>query len=214
MTSAILDATSRRASTDARRREILDAALACFLRDGITATGVDDIRRESGASIGSIYHHFGGKDGIVAALAADALGDYQRGFVTTLHGARSARTGVQSAVRYHLDWVERHPDLARFLFAGDRDRSAAAHIAVRALNRAFFKDVATWFEEHAEAGDVRRLPLDLLSAVLIGPAQEFSRSWLARRSRSSMDAARQTLPAAAWAAVRSDRPESARGARR
>src|SRR5690348_17214641 len=119
MLGATLEASPRRPATEARRREILDAALACFLRDGIAATGVEDIRRESGASVGSIYHHFGGKDGIVAALATEALGDYQRGLVATLRAARSARSGVQNGVRYHLDWVERHPDLARFLFAGD-----------------------------------------------------------------------------------------------
>ena len=207
-------AAPRRPASEARRQEILDAALTCFLREGIAATSVDEIRAASGASVGSIYHHFGGKDGIVAALATDALADYQEGFVATLGRARSARGGIEAAVRYHLDWVEAHADLARFLFAGDRDRSAAADDAVRALTRVFLKDVAAWFDEHARAGALRALPLDLLGAVLVGPAQEFSRGWLARRSRSSMDAARQALPAAAWAALRPQDPTTARGVRR
>ena len=211
--NAAANATPRRLASAARRQEILDAALTRFLRDGIAATGIDEIREQSGASVGSIYHHFGGKDGIVATLATGALSDYQAGFVATLRRARSARGGVETAVRYHLDWVVANADLARFLFAGDRDRPAAADEAVRALTRGFLKEVAAWFEERAAAGEMRRLPLDLLGAVLVGPAQEFSRGWLARRSRSSMGAARQALPAAAWAALRPEDPTPARGAR-
>ena len=43
-------------SGERRRTEILDAALRCFDHQGITATTIEDIRAESGASIGSIYH--------------------------------------------------------------------------------------------------------------------------------------------------------------
>ena len=49
-------------SGERRRTEILDAALRCFDRRGVTATTIEDIRAESGASIGSIYHQFTSKD--------------------------------------------------------------------------------------------------------------------------------------------------------
>ena len=49
-----------------RRDAILEAALEAF--DATGATAIEEVRRRSGASVGSIYHHFGNVDGVVAAL--------------------------------------------------------------------------------------------------------------------------------------------------
>ncbi|MDT5357048.1 MAG: hypothetical protein QOJ56_5580, partial [Mycobacterium sp.] len=42
-----------------RRRAILDAALTIFLKNGVAGTTIEALHRESGASVGSIYHFFG-----------------------------------------------------------------------------------------------------------------------------------------------------------
>jgi hypothetical protein len=52
-----------------------------------------------------------------------------------------------------------------------------------------------------EAGRVRALPTDVLSAVLIGPSQEFARHWLQGRTKSSIKQAERVLAEAAWAAL-------------
>jgi AcrR family transcriptional regulator len=59
------------AQRDARRQQILDAALRCFSRDGFHATTTADIVRESDVSQGTLYLYFSGKDDIVTALADD-----------------------------------------------------------------------------------------------------------------------------------------------
>jgi AcrR family transcriptional regulator len=59
------------AQKDARRQQILDAALRCFSRDGFHATTTADIVRESGVSQGTLYLYFATKDEVVAALADD-----------------------------------------------------------------------------------------------------------------------------------------------
>src|SRR2546425_484894 len=79
-----------------RRDAILSAALGCFVRRGYTATTIEDIRRASGASVGSLYHHFGGKDRIAAALYVDGLARYQAGFLATLGAHDDARGGVEA----------------------------------------------------------------------------------------------------------------------
>ena len=56
---------------DARRQQILDAALACFSEDGFHQTGMAEIVRRSGLSHGAVYGYFPGKDDIIAALADD-----------------------------------------------------------------------------------------------------------------------------------------------
>jgi len=59
------------AQKDARRQQILAAAVRCFSRDGFHATTTADIVRESGVSQGTLYLYFATKDEIVAALADD-----------------------------------------------------------------------------------------------------------------------------------------------
>lgn len=58
-----------RSYLDARRREILEAALACFARNGFHQTTVEDIAKEAGVSHGAIYRYFDSKAEIVRAAA-------------------------------------------------------------------------------------------------------------------------------------------------
>jgi AcrR family transcriptional regulator len=59
------------AKRESRRQQILEAARACFARDGFHATTTADIVRESGVSQGTLYLYFETKDDIVVALADD-----------------------------------------------------------------------------------------------------------------------------------------------
>lgn len=61
-------ATRRWAKTDATQQRILDAATDVFAARGFTAATMADIVDHSGASIGSIYHHFGGKKELFLAI--------------------------------------------------------------------------------------------------------------------------------------------------
>src|SRR5215203_1122980 len=102
-------------ATSVRREEILSAALSAFTEKGFAAATIEDVRRLSGASTGSIYHHFGGKEGLAAALYVDGLAGYQDGFLAQLRRARDAEAAIKALVRHHLRWVEANPDLARFI---------------------------------------------------------------------------------------------------
>jgi TetR/AcrR family transcriptional regulator, transcriptional repressor of aconitase len=56
---------------DARRLEILDAAMVCFSRQGFHRTSMQDIVKESNLSPGAIYNYFKSKDDIIVAIAND-----------------------------------------------------------------------------------------------------------------------------------------------
>jgi len=52
---------------------ILDAAERLFLTHGYTATTIEDLSETADVAVGSIYAHFGGKEGVYAALVDRAL---------------------------------------------------------------------------------------------------------------------------------------------
>jgi AcrR family transcriptional regulator len=56
---------------DARRSQILDAATACFAREGFHRATMQDIVKESGLSPGAIYNYFASKEEIIEAIAEE-----------------------------------------------------------------------------------------------------------------------------------------------
>lgn len=180
---------------DSRREVILHAALAEFNARGYAATSIQDIRHRSGASVGSIYHHFDTKEQIAATLYVDGLRGYQWGFVETLKVAESTQEGVERVVHHHAGWIEVNQDIARFLLLTGNPPPGRA---LRQLNRSFFAAVNEWTRPRAQAGELRELELELMTALWIGPSQELARLWLAGRSRISPTNAAPALAEAAW----------------
>ncbi|TDD74766.1 TetR/AcrR family transcriptional regulator [Actinomadura darangshiensis] len=63
-----------------RRRQILDAARACFIRKGIYETSMQDIFAEAGLSSGAVYRYFKSKNEIIEANIANVIGDLKSFF--------------------------------------------------------------------------------------------------------------------------------------
>jgi AcrR family transcriptional regulator len=57
------------AHRDSRKRQILDAAIECFAREGFQRSTIEEIIRESDLSAGAIYSYFQSKDDIIETLA-------------------------------------------------------------------------------------------------------------------------------------------------
>lgn len=184
------------------RRRLLDAALARFAADGPAAVTLDDVRRDAGASVGAVYHHFADKQALHAAVFADVLAGYQEAFAAELAGHEDPEAGVRAGVLFHLRWCAGHPDRARLLLAG-RPAGAAA---VDDLNRDFFTRVRDWWRAHVHHGALRDLDIALLHALWLGPAMEVTRHALAGRDRHPTDDDATVLADAAWAALRRPDP--------
>jgi AcrR family transcriptional regulator len=187
-----------------RREQILEAARACFSEHGYAATTIEQIAARSGASNGSIYHHFGAKDGILAALYTSALASYQDELLALLRAhADDAEAGIRGAVRHHLAWVEAHPDETRTLFEHRQTLERTPRAGeLRDQNRPVLAEVRAWMARHVEAGTVRDLG-PATAAVWFGPAQSVARDWIGGRLRGRPTAVGEALAEAAWRALRS-----------
>lgn len=162
-----------------------------------------DIRSESGASTGSIYHHFKSKEQLAAAVFLEGIARYQKGFLLELKKHTDAREGILAAVRFHLDWAARNPDWARFIFESRRSQFIeSAKAEFRQLNTAFIEQAGAWFKNHMAKSTIRELPRDLFIIVLLGPAQEFLRLHLHHQTTTPIEKAADMLGKAAWRALR------------
>jgi len=75
------------AHREARRAEIVSAALRCFTRTGYQRTSMAEIIAESGLSAGAIYGYFSGKQQLLVAVADHVLGDRQTALVSGIASA-------------------------------------------------------------------------------------------------------------------------------
>jgi AcrR family transcriptional regulator len=181
-----------------KRQALLDSALDCFLEHGVVETTMELVLQRSGASVGSLYHHFGGKEGLADTLYTECLGAYHRGAFARLSAATSSEGGVRSIVEHHLDWIVGHTDQARFLLAYRDHEIRPASEELRSLNRVFYGQLETWIGERAVAS---LPPLPAVISQWIGPTHNFSRHWLTRQVRVEPAEAKPFLSSSAWHAL-------------
>lgn len=75
------------ATKAARRAQIIEAAVTCFLEKGYTNTSMSDIIKASGLSSGSIYSHFSGKEDILITAINERLNNVKELYETLPEGA-------------------------------------------------------------------------------------------------------------------------------
>ena len=75
------------ATKAARRAQIIEAAVSCFLEKGYTNTSMSDIIKASGLSSGSIYSHFSGKEDILITAINERLDNVKELYAALPEGA-------------------------------------------------------------------------------------------------------------------------------
>jgi AcrR family transcriptional regulator len=175
----------------------MQSARRRFAADGALAATLDEVRRDAEVSVGALYHHFPDKPALAAAVYAQVMGEYQSGFVTMLRRHDSAEGGIRGGVAHHLRWVAANRSEAALLL-GDRLDSAE----LQESNRAFFAEVRGWWRPHHNYGALRPMHAGVTAALWFGPAQEFSRYWIAGDEPRMPRGVVKTFADAAWKALR------------
>jgi AcrR family transcriptional regulator len=188
-----------------RRSRILEAALRCFARRGVAATSVEEVLRASRSSIGSLYHFFGGKEGLAGAVYVEGLRRYHESLEARLSRLREPEACVRAVVAHYVAWVTRHPDWARFLLEHRRSSHVASvEREIRAVTREAFAAFEARLSPWVHEGRIAKLPPELYASILIGPAQVLAAHWLAQGRHDELRAAAPALAEAAWRALRRD----------
>jgi AcrR family transcriptional regulator len=192
---------------DARRRQILSAALRCFAREGFHRTTMQDIFREADLSPGAVYSYFKGKDELIAAIALTIVGFISESaalFNEPLPEGRLRRPGealselIESYRSVEFGTAEERARIFPHLI-GEQQRkpalSAAARAGLDAL-RGSFEKLARAARERGELDPaidpeaLGRLPIAMLHGMLIQLAlygDEFDLDAYARAAEALLD---------------------------
>ena len=196
--------SDRNTTTGSRRRAILQAALTSFSTKGFTETTMEDIRQLSGASTGSIYHHFENKEMLALALYLEGRSDLNTALLASIT-ARHPREGIKALVRAYLDWFKQHPDLGQYIMQAGSTEYLGAYVKVLRQKtmaplpmETFPKQFFDWLTPFINEGTIARFPQHLYIPLVIGPSREFVRHWLKTRLPAEFQEAREPLAEAAW----------------
>ncbi|MFF5894542.1 TetR/AcrR family transcriptional regulator [Streptomyces argenteolus] len=181
---------------------LLDAALRVFVTSGEQGLTVNAVVRESGVSLGSLYHHFGSLDGLIGALSHRWLDRLLGELTGALQGADGARAGVAGAVRAYLAFVQEHPGPALLLHSPLADRKGMARgREFRDAQEARVSEVARWIQLGIDAGELAPLPAPLIESLLMGPVVAVARRSLSGIDDVDLDEAARLLPDRIWRSV-------------
>ncbi len=95
---------------------ILTAALDLFVNAGYHNVSVHEIQKQADVSIGSIYKHFGGKDGIAKALYKHILNEMDELVDDVIQEHQSPTKQCKEIIRLLCGYTETHYNIMAFVF--------------------------------------------------------------------------------------------------
>jgi AcrR family transcriptional regulator len=138
-----------RADAQQNRARILAAARARFAADGIDAQ-IDDIAREAGVAVGTIYHHFGGKEALLEAIVHDSI-QQMADYISGLHNEMDTWAGVEQTLRY----IAERQAHDRALKAMILSQPALREISMAGMRAVFIPAIQPVLERAQAAGQIR-----------------------------------------------------------
>ena len=112
------------ARTAETQRALLDAAREVFVEQGFADASIAEVVQRAGSSVGSLYHHFGGKSELFIALWQEHQAAHEEAASKAV--AQAKRTGVTDpselfsvGARAFLEGSWQRRDLAMLFFNGD-----------------------------------------------------------------------------------------------
>lgn len=94
-----------RAKAKAERRQlIVNAAISCFIKNGIHQTGIREIAKEANVSLGNMYNYFSSKDDLISAIAV-MDGQVIEQFIAAFGSIDDPYSMMSTFIDHYLDYM-------------------------------------------------------------------------------------------------------------
>lgn len=186
----------------ARRETLLDAALECFERRGLLRTGIEDVRKAARASPSSVYHLFPDFPALIAALLERTFTRLISHITARVLANKTPRTAVRALVEAHLMWVFEHESEARFMYQAVALELDGHHRTALLATKLRLKAELMTHLRKLGVFSGTSWPEAMADVVLLGPAHQACRAYLAAPDNTARAWMQATLPELAWRSAR------------
>jgi AcrR family transcriptional regulator len=190
---------------------VLTVALKLFMQRGYFSTSVQDIQRESGVSLATIYRHFSAKQSIAEALYTHMLGELEKVVDDAILSHDKTYDRGRAFVCELFILTERDPYAMKFFF-NTQHRDFLPEEKPICETRAFMK-IRDIVRRGIETGEIRSMNLWVAASLLFGPPIRLVQLRLDGTLNGSVEPFLDEIWNGAWTSVRSDavRPALAGG---
>lgn len=176
------------------------AARRLFVTRGYFNTTIPDIVRESGVSIGSIYHHFGSKQELARQLYEETMA----ALVTMLEQRVAAEPGLEGKLRavlaLMLEMADADPERLEYMLFVKHEEIQEEFVPI-CMSKPF-QMVEELLQSGVTRGEVKVLPPDLLAAGFMGIPLKIFELKLRGVVTDSLTSRLDTIFRMCWDAVR------------
>lgn len=146
---------------------------------------MDDIAAEADVTKPVLYSHFGDKAGLATALSQRFASDLVPGVLGAFSKEIPATEMVHEAIDTFISWVEREPELYRFLVRGVA--GGASSFVDQDLVAAFGTQLAQILRTGLRNADVDSGPAEVWSFSILAAVFAGAEWWLERKTMSRTD---------------------------
>jgi AcrR family transcriptional regulator len=173
-------ASSKAAPAIDKRRQILDAAIRVFARQGFHSTRVADIADEAGVAYGLVYHYFKSKDEVLNELFSErwslllaAIEEADRSPDLT------PRAKLEAAAGFIVDSYRHDPELMKVIIVEvTRAANSFGRTHLAEIRRAY-DSIAKIVAEGQESGEFRRdIDPNFASMSFYGAIEQLLSGWI------------------------------------
>jgi AcrR family transcriptional regulator len=101
------------------RRTVLDASLELIEAEGLAALSMREVARRAGVSHQAPYHHFGDREGILAALAADGFTQLHSDMQKAIASTKSRSKRIEAVGNAYIEFALKYPGYFKIMFRSE-----------------------------------------------------------------------------------------------
>jgi AcrR family transcriptional regulator len=147
----------RARNPDSTKQDILDAARVEFANAGLSGARVDKIAESSGANKRMIYHYFGGKEELFAAVVLDAYVSIRAGEQKLGLAKMKPAPALRKLVEFTWHYYLKHPEFITLVNSENlhKARHLAGNEQLRELQQAYVDSVRAILDRGVAQGVFR-----------------------------------------------------------
>ena len=162
-----------------RKRQILDAAVRVFARQGFHTCRVSDIADEAGVAYGLVYHYFKSKDQMLNELFAERWSLLLQAIAEVDGKDVSGREKLDTVARFIIDSYRHDPDLMKVIIVDvTRAANSFGRTHLPEISRAY-DSIAKIVADAQRAGEFRSdIDPQIASMWFYGAIEQLLSGWV------------------------------------
>ncbi len=162
-----------------KRRQILDAAIRVFARQGFHATRVSDIADEAGVAYGLVYHYFSSKEEVLNELFSERWSLLLAAIEEADRSEATPRTKLEDVAGFIVDSYRHDPELMKVIIVEvTRAANSFGRTHLAEIRRAY-ESIAKIVAEGQEEGAFRRdIDPTFASMSFYGAIEQLLSGWI------------------------------------